>query len=165
MKPVLIDVTRLLGRLMKGRLPTGVDRVCQAYVEHYGARGRAVLQKGGWGAVLPRRESQALFAMICAPGDDFRQRAVGLLPRALATAVAGRERVVRADRGSAGVPLFNVGHSGLERAGYAPWLARRGVRPVYMVHDLIPITHPEFCRPGERARHQRGVPKIGRAHV
>ena len=27
MREVLIDVTRLLGRFMKGRLPTGVDRV------------------------------------------------------------------------------------------------------------------------------------------
>jgi len=27
------------------------------------------------------------------------------------------------------------------------------VRPVYLVHDLIPITHPEYCRAGEAAKH------------
>lgn len=27
------------------------------------------------------------------------------------------------------------------------------VRPIYFVHDLIPITHPEYCRAGERDRH------------
>jgi glycosyltransferase involved in cell wall biosynthesis len=28
------------------------------------------------------------------------------------------------------------------------------VRPVYLVHDLIPITHPQFCRAGEDQRHK-----------
>src|SRR5690606_38342094 len=35
------------------------------------------------------------------------------------------------------------------------WLDRAGVRPVYFVHDLIPLTHPEYCRPGEPEKHQR----------
>jgi glycosyltransferase involved in cell wall biosynthesis len=28
------------------------------------------------------------------------------------------------------------------------------VRPIYLVHDLIPITHPQFCREGEDAKHR-----------
>jgi glycosyltransferase involved in cell wall biosynthesis len=34
-------------------------------------------------------------------------------------------------------------------------LARLGAKPVFFVHDLIPLTHPEYCRPGEDARHAR----------
>jgi glycosyltransferase involved in cell wall biosynthesis len=30
-----------------------------------------------------------------------------------------------------------------------------GVRPIYFVHDLIPLTHPQFCRAGEAERHAR----------
>jgi glycosyltransferase involved in cell wall biosynthesis len=43
---------------------------------------------------------------------------------------------------------------GLECKTYALWLRRKGVRPIFMIHDLIPLTNPEYCRRGERARHQ-----------
>jgi glycosyltransferase involved in cell wall biosynthesis len=49
--------------------------------------------------------------------------------------------------------LFNTGHSGLEQPGYPAMLSQLRVKPVFMVHDLIPITHPEYSRPGEAARH------------
>ncbi|AMH42755.1 hypothetical protein AXG89_33915 [Burkholderia sp. PAMC 26561] len=40
MPNILLDITRLLNRLYDGLLPTGVDRVGLAYIEHYGARAR-----------------------------------------------------------------------------------------------------------------------------
>lgn len=48
---------------------------------------------------------------------------------------------------------LNVGHTGLNAAGLERWLARRQLKPVYLIHDLIPITHPGYCRPGEASRH------------
>ena len=57
MTEMLIDVTRLLIRKMEGRLPTGVDRICQAYVRQYGDRARALLHRGRFGGVLGRRRS------------------------------------------------------------------------------------------------------------
>jgi Glycosyltransferase len=48
---------------------------------------------------------------------------------------------------------LNVGHTGLNSAGITRWLNEARVRPVYFLHDLIPITHPQFCRPGERDNH------------
>jgi hypothetical protein len=53
----------------------------------------------------------------------------------------------------AGSFLFNTGHVGLENRFHAWALRWRGARPIVVVHDLIPITHPDYCRPGERARH------------
>ena len=29
------------------------------------------------------------------------------------------------------------------------------MRPIYLVHDLIPITHPEYCRDGESEKHRQ----------
>ncbi len=49
---------------------------------------------------------------------------------------------------------LNIGHTGLDDGGFRAWLREADVRPVYLVHDLIPITHPEFCRAGEKDRHQ-----------
>jgi glycosyltransferase involved in cell wall biosynthesis len=33
---------------------------------------------------------------------------------------------------------------------------------VFVLHDLIPITHPEFCRPGEADRHARRIDTMAR---
>ena len=49
--------------------------------------------------------------------------------------------------------MINTGHTGLENPHYGWWLRRQGTRLVTVIHDLIPITHPRFCRPGEPARH------------
>ena len=59
---------------------------------------------------------------------------------------------------------MNVGHTGLNDPGFAAWVRDTDVRPLYFVHDLIPITHPEYCRSGERAKHverMRTVLKTG----
>lgn len=49
---------------------------------------------------------------------------------------------------------LNVGHTGLNASGFAEWVSQSDVKPVYLIHDLIPITHPEFCRAGESQKHR-----------
>ena len=53
-----------------------------------------------------------------------------------------------------GALYLNIGHTGLDYAGLPGWLRKLGVKPVYLVHDLIPITHPQFCRAGEAQKHR-----------
>ncbi len=50
---------------------------------------------------------------------------------------------------------LNPGHTGLNLPRVGEWVRRVDVRPIYLVHDLIPITHPQFCRPGEDERHRK----------
>lgn len=152
MSEILIDVTRLLGRFMKGRLPTGVDRVSLAYLRHYGPRARAVARWAGQSFVLPPRESSQIFHMLLSPEERFRRSAWLLLARGAASGWQGRKAV--------GQFLFNTGHSGLEQPDYPALLKRQGVRPLFFVHDLIPITHPEYCRPGEQVRHARRMDNV-----
>lgn len=52
---------------------------------------------------------------------------------------------------------FNVGHTSLNTPGILSGLAAQGTRRVVMIHDLIPVTHPEFCRAGDAAKHRRRV--------
>lgn len=143
MREILIDVTRLLGRFMKGRLPTGVDRVGLAYVQRYGPQARAVVRWAGRSFVLPEAESRQLFQWLLAPS--------GLLNVAIpmAKALLSGRLAQRID----GCFLFNTGHSGLELTAYPGMLRKQKVKPLFVVHDLIPITHPEYCRAGERERH------------
>lgn len=49
---------------------------------------------------------------------------------------------------------FNVGHTSLNSPEILQSLNDRGVETVVMLHDLIPITHPEFCRPGDGDKHR-----------
>ena len=140
--PLLFDVTRLIWRRWKGRLPTGIDRVCLAYLRHFGARSQAVIQHKHFRRIIGREASQDLFALLETP-ERFRAR----LP-------LGALRNWRGMKGAGGDRLYlNIGHTGLNSPGLREWVSRSGVRPVYFVHDLIPITHPEFCRPGETEKH------------
>ena len=52
---------------------------------------------------------------------------------------------------------FNVGHTSLNTPEILTSLGAQGIERVVMLHDLIPITHPEFCRPGDGAKHRRRV--------
>ncbi len=140
---ILIDVTRLVVRFRQGRLPTGVDRVGLAYVQHYAHRARAVIRWAGRSWVLPDAHSARLFAWLFSP--DSKTEAV----RIIAGGILHGWRMQK----MAGCFLFNTGHSGLELPAYPAMLKKMGVRPLFVVHDLIPITHPEYCRAGEAVKH------------
>lgn len=143
MNPLLIDVSRLVARQWRHRLPTGIDRVALAYVRHFGPRARAVVTLGSQAAVLGASESQRLFGWLLAQADD-RASTLGLLPGLFNAPM---------NPPHPGSWFLNTGHTGLHRPGYAAMLARLGVRPLYLVHDLIPISHPQYCRAPERLRH------------
>jgi glycosyltransferase involved in cell wall biosynthesis len=143
----VIDVTRLAGRLLKRRLPTGIDRVCLAYVKRYADQARAALHRGPFDVILAPAASRELFGMLLKPPQD-------LLRRITALVATGTARAWRAPD-CAGSVLLNVGHSGPEHLRYADWHRRKGLRPVFMVHDVIPVTHPEYCRAREQERHTR----------
>lgn len=143
---VLIDVTRLVLRRLRRLRATGIDRVGLAYVQRYQGHARAVLVHRGHSRVLQPGHSQALFAWLLDAEAPVWAKAGALL-----------WWLARAERagGLAGEWLLHTGHRGLDHAGYAQDLRRRGVRPVFLIHDLIPITHPEYCRQGEDQMHAR----------
>jgi glycosyltransferase involved in cell wall biosynthesis len=144
---MLLDVSRLVWRRWAGRLPTGIDRVCLAWLDRYADRSRAVLQWRGRVRVLSAAQSARLFALLRAAEPGFRRRFAAMVP---ALATAGNSG---ADL--AGALYCNIGHTGLNHPALARWITRHGLRAVFLIHDLIPITHPEFCRPGEAERHDR----------
>ena len=76
-------------------------------------------------------------------------------------AIAGRALAnLRPVRASPGAIYLNVSHTGLDQPRVLARLAERGVAPVVMVHDLIPINFPEYCAPAAEARHQRRIAEI-----
>jgi glycosyltransferase involved in cell wall biosynthesis len=144
-RDLLLDVSRLIWRLWGDRLPTGIDRVCLEYVAHFGSRAQAVVQFRGRIFVLTPGSSDRLFDLLLGGGEGLRRRLVAIGARALPGARRSAPRP--------GMIYLNVGHTGLQEAALTAWIARNDVRAVYLIHDLIPITHPQFCRAGEAEKH------------
>lgn len=145
-RPLLIDVSRLVWRLSQRRLPTGIDRVCLAYLARFGDVAQAVVQLGGIGRILSTRRSSLLFDRLLGAPVTRAELGALLLPALGRRGEAGGGRL-----------YLNLGHSGLDRPGFRRWLVRAEVRPIYLLHDLIPLTHPEHCRAASVARHARRV--------
>lgn len=144
-RPFLLDCTRMVAHRWLGRMPTGIDRVCEAYRAHFAPRAQAVVQLRGRARVLSCNQSDSLFAMLAAPRSAFRRRFTGL---AAMIGTAGRTRV-----DARGAVYLNVSHTDFDLDRHRDWVEASGVRPVYLVHDLIPLEHPHFTTPHKARRH------------
>lgn len=94
--------------------------------------------------------SRPLFDALSAPllpngsTGPFRRKMIAIALRwagALLRNLDGKERF-----------WLNAGHTGLHNPELLKWSATAKVRPVYLVHDLIQIAHPQFCRPRRRQK-------------
>ncbi len=148
-RSLLLDVTRLIWRRWLGRYPTGIDRVCIAYLGRYRHRAQAVVQHRWLRRILLTGASDRLFDILERPRKNVRRDLIRFMLAELLRFPArqpGRARL-----------FLNVGHTALDDQQYVEWTRVADVRPVYMIHDLIPITHPEYCRAGEAERHRHRV--------
>jgi glycosyltransferase involved in cell wall biosynthesis len=152
---LMIDVSRLVARTAEGRLPTGVDRICLEYVKHFGERSQAVVRWGAWRRIADYRTSQSIFELLADPGRRFRAQLRRIVARACVPPWPAQE--------GNGRIYLNPGHSGLDDAGTHRWLASTRQRPVFTVADLIPLKHPEYCRPGESERHEQRMKTVLRS--
>ncbi|MBU9629613.1 glycosyltransferase family 4 protein [Burkholderia multivorans] len=148
MTKILLDVTRLATRFYDGLIPTGVDRVGLAYVRRYGDRARAVLSERGFSIVLTEKDSQKMFSLLLSPHRDR-----WMLRRIIASALLNQFPAARFDRAI----LLHTSHNGMEFTRYYRAMAQRNARSIFMVHDLIPLTHPEYCRPGVEVSHRARI--------
>ncbi|WP_336980705.1 glycosyltransferase family 1 protein [Altererythrobacter fulvus] len=148
-RPLLLDVTRLISRSWTGRRSTGIDRVCNAYLDHFAPRAQAVVQHRGVFRILTKRHSDALFDMLREDDAPFRRRLASLTPAAIA---AGKSHV----DGHA-TTYINVSHTDFDLDSHVRWSQACGFRSVYLIHDLIPLTHGEHCRPHAIRRHRGRV--------
>lgn len=145
MRTLALDVTRLVGRALKGRLPTGIDRVGLAYVEHYAANARALVRLGNAPVLATRDSTRRLFEQLLEAPSDAARRRLKLLE--------ATSRLVPDLTSQGRAVLVHTGHGGLERPDFLRRWRKGGGSVVSFVHDLIPLTHPEFGRPGEREKH------------
>ncbi|RKP47729.1 glycosyltransferase family 4 protein [Pararobbsia silviterrae] len=148
MSTLFLDISRLVLRLHSGLRPTGIDRVGLAYIERYRERARAIVSLRGFSGSLSPSESQHAFDLLLASTrkrDALRRIAM----RACINGMRGQY-----DKRSI---LLHTSHNGMEYPRYYGAMAKRQIRSVFMVHDLIPMTHAEYCRPGIDAAHRKRI--------
>jgi Polysaccharide biosynthesis/export protein len=112
-QPLMLDCTRMVARYLSGAMPTGIDRVADAYRKHFASRAQAVIQVRGRAQVISWAQSERLFAQLDTPGSALGQR-FAALARGITAVVEGEGRGVSA---SAGALYLNVRKA--EGADYA----------------------------------------------
>jgi glycosyltransferase involved in cell wall biosynthesis len=164
---VILDVSRLLNCGWT-HTPTGIDRVELAYTRHWldapsdAASFVAQDLRGGF-AMVPRDTVAGMAAELATAwaGSGEHAEAAG---RAGRIAVAARLRLLigvgRAELGrllGSGKRLIFllVSHRALERYASIEAIRSAGAAFVPLIHDIIPVTHPEYVRPGGALKHQR----------
>jgi glycosyltransferase involved in cell wall biosynthesis len=168
---IFLDLSRLLWRAERFA-PTGIDRVELAYAKHLIAtRGDGVSFAGYWGrlGLLPDARAGAFIEALDAVWSGVT---IDRAARARTAVLARRLRARLILRGPAplyrraharggGLVYLLVSHHGLVRpSALMRFKARTGARFVCLVHDLIPIKHPEYVRWGDARRHRRRMATV-----
>ena len=142
---MIVDISRLAGRLLAGRLPTGVDRVDIEYVRHFSHRCDALVRYRGKWIFFSHDDSLKLFDILI----QHDSSKLWMIRRMVAWYYFFSAAIPSAER-----KLLNISHSGLDQDAYRQKLKQYRLKPIFFVHDLIPITHPEYSRPNEDILHQ-----------
>ena len=174
----LLDLTRLVSRLGRGPL-TGIDRVEFAYLNHLvnGDRPLFGLVRTGLGFILLDRAGCGRLALLVSGQADlplpdiigrilYRQNPVRgqaeSAVRRLAIGRSGRlfmKRLLR--KLPDGSTYLNVGHANLSPRCLHQ-INRAGLRIAVLVHDTIPLDHPEFARTGTAEPFRRKMLAVAR---
>lgn len=178
-KAWLLDLTRLVSRLGRGPL-TGVDRVELAYLSELLNRseplfalvrtrlGFVLLDRVGADAIKARAMGAPLgradlLGRILWRSNPLRARAEADLRRlALARCPRwGLSKMLRRHLPTR-VEYLNTGHANLTDRGLRSLGRVPGMRISVLVHDVIPLDHPEFTRAGMSAVFARKMAAVSR---
>lgn len=158
----LIDLTRLVSRLGRGPL-TGIDRVEAAYLQQFLSQDAPLfgLVRSRIGYLLLDRQGCA--ALLSAQNGAMDLPKIGPIARflardprrSMAESMARKLAIARSPafllvnllrKLPSGLIYWNLGHVNLT-AQTLSGLRKAKIKIAVLIHDTIPLDHPEFCRP------------------
>lgn len=162
---LLLDITRLMRRA-RHATPTGIDRVEMAHADYLGrhAAGRLVytaMHPCGWHVRLPAAATRRFLDDTARRwrGDPTGPRLAAW--RLWAALCLSWPRLPRPWPSARRAVYLLLSHTNLERpAAVARALAAEQARLACLVHDAIPLTHPEFARAGMADVHRRRMETV-----
>jgi glycosyltransferase involved in cell wall biosynthesis len=163
-RPIVFDLSRLLSRAYF-TTPTGIDRVEYAYAVELlnqvpdRLRFAAVHPAGGYYGRLPIGAVRQFLAFTQARWQTRGDVEAEVRSQAIRHLFALRPRAVPVPLGQR-VYIQASPHHLEDKLLVRNILRAEHARMVTLVHDVIPLTHPEFARPNGAAEHARRVQTI-----
>ena len=156
-----LDISRLLS-IAHRTAPSGIDRVELAYARYWAnaapSRCTFVAEVPLLGfAALPVALVRELVAALEESWESGTRIATGSARRARLALPFGRGALIEALRRPGPKTFLLVSHRALERPSRIAALRRQGCHFVPLIHDLIPLHHPEFARAGHAEKHRRRI--------
>ena len=163
---IILDVSRLIDSAQRSS-PTGIDRVELAYAKRWCGESRFpctfVMEVPILGFVaLPQAVVAELVAAIEDSWANGDRSAAAAVRRARLAAPFGRGALTELLRRPTPKAFLLVSHRMLDRPGPIEALRRQGCHFVPLIHDLIPLLHPEFARAGHAEKHRRRIAATAR---
>jgi glycosyltransferase involved in cell wall biosynthesis len=163
---VILDISRLLASSRRAS-PTGIDRVELAYARRWvaepGLPCTFVVEVPILGHVaLPRPVVSDLVTGVENAWAHGGRAAANAARRVRLAAPFGRSALLEVLRKPTPKAFVLVSHRALERPNRIDALRRQGCRFVPLIHDLIPLLHPEFAREGHAERHRTRIATTAR---
>ncbi len=166
---IYLDISRLL-TAGRRRTPSGIERVELAYAKRFGSADGTRFVAGFCGGLhlLPYHFASAYIATL-----DYGWSGVGRAGHLKSIAgMAGMYLILLAQSVRALITrrvwsrvdnsvYLNLSHENLTSPdAIAKFRQQSGARLVFFVHDLIPITHPEYTRPGQARLHRQRMDTV-----
>lgn len=140
-----IDITRLSNSENISQV-TGVDKVTLAYIRYLGKGSCAVIRYPKYWLFLPYELSQLFFLNLL--NGRKKRLATTTLIKKLNAIRYGKPKIGEQNY------LLHTSHGGLEKREFIDFMAKYELKGIYFLHDIIPIDYPEYCRDGEKQKHQ-----------
>ena len=121
-----------------------------AYVQYYQSIAYALVRWSGRSFILSKSASYALFAWLQNPGSIFAMR------RILCRGIIAGHPIKKGNDNF----LLNPGYVSINVADYQRLIRTLQVKPIFMVHDLIPIKFPEYFSADEELRYHQKIKDI-----
>lgn len=158
---VILDISRLL-TIAHRSAPSGIDRVELAYARHFAAQPAdavtfvAELPLIGF-AALPNLLVKDLIAALDVTWTVGSRVAAVAARRARLALPFGRGALSEVISRPGPKVFLLVSHRALERPNRIMAMRRQGCFFVPLIHDLIPLHHPEFARAGHAEKHRQRI--------
>jgi glycosyltransferase involved in cell wall biosynthesis len=158
---VFLDISRLLTAARR-TTPSGIDRVELAYARHFAdapdgtATFIAEIPLIGF-AALPSALVRDLVQEIAVAWEAGGRPPVALARRVRLAQPFGRGALQEALARPGPKVFLLVSHRALEKPARIAAMRRHGCHFVPLIHDLIPLHHPEFARPGQAEAHRNRI--------
>lgn len=136
MKNILIDITGLTQQLRRRRAPDGIPRVTMAYLRYFLDDMQALVRLRKKIFILPPDLSKKIALLLLEWNSEHFREIFKLVIKEIF--LRHGEKLKKS------YFLFKIDQGGLNYPAYLEALADKNIQLVAVIHDLIPIEHPEY---------------------